>query len=477
MRNALAKQDPLRTVALEKIWGRGRTFMISRILLTGAACVALAACGGGGSGPPPSSGPSPTPTPTPTPSPTPTGSTARVLGLASGPSFWRFFDDSDFDDESEFVAGGYGNREGEYFPNFSERDGLPSKVSGQREGDLSDLGKAPLFIDAQSSLRTVLRAPGDATVVSPLTSLLPNGPDQDKLKRQLGVTENVFRLQTLDPDIRTFDPLKEALSDDAEVAADAERLLAANARALGLLSLQISPFVRSVFPEDINSLSASLDAAPDAFLFNDNAAMSALVARLPLYSDLQSEVQSAIAHLINAYAATVPLRIETPEQAAQFQMAVVGFLVPRISELEQTNSSEIAAEVLALNIEDIRDAIARFAELIPITETGFFFPSPDYYETGAGIGLTLVDDGIDEDHPIENDFTAVDDGFLIPDGIAVSQVAVPSSNVSEVSASLGENNLITIMPASGFTGLTYVDYTVTDGNGETQTARIFVRVK
>ena len=49
-------------------------------------------------------------------------------------------------------------------------------------------------------------------------------------------------------------------------------------------------------------------------------------------------------------------------------------------------------------------------------------------------------------------------------------------NNGQVSASLGADNEVIITPVPGFTGVTYVDYTVSHPEGETGNARIFVRV-
>ncbi|MEM7700615.1 MAG: hypothetical protein AAF251_01625 [Pseudomonadota bacterium] len=82
-------------------------------------------------------------------------------------------------------------------------------------------------------------------------------------------------------------------------------------------------------------------------------------------------------------------------------------------------------------------------------------------------------------HPLDNDFHAngtTGSIGLAPGERMVTSIMVPSINTAEISASLGDDNFITIVPASGFTGLTYVDYTVEHFEGETRTARIFVRV-
>ena len=116
--------------------------------------------------------------------------------------------------------------------------------------------------------------------------------------------------------------------------------------------------------------------------------------------------------------------------------------------------------------------------------TGFFFPGPDHYETtvntplqlrsGAAMGQLLG-------YPLENDLNANGAtgaiGFFGSSGTTITAVSVPAINATQVSAVLGVSGTIDITPASGFRGLTYVDYTVRFGGGEIQTGRMYVRVR
>jgi hypothetical protein len=401
------------------------------------------------------------------------------MGSEAGPTYWRFLGDSSAN-SGDLIAAGYGNRMGEYFPNFANRDGLPTKTFGERSGDRSDLARRVVFIGTTTGILSGYRAAEDAAIVSPLTELLVEGPDQEKLKRQLGVTAGNFRLLSTDPDLLTFDPLEEKDSSDADLAADAQRLLAAHLRALALLTLQSSDAASGNGAVDSTPLAEALAAGADDFLFDDNDKMTAIVAALPRYSGLRSDVQSAIAHVVNVYAATVPLRIERDDQIAQFEMAIRGYLRPLLIELVDTNTAEAAAEALAINTQTIRDATERFAEGVAITQTGLFFIGPDYYVTAPGTMIELIDVRAMSQrngHPLENDWTADDDGFRILAENSVTSVSVPSANASEVSASLGEDSRITTMPASGFSGVTFIDYTATNGRGEERPGRIFVRVE
>jgi hypothetical protein len=455
--------------------------MRGKVLVLGAIVFALASCGGGGSGggssgvvPPPS----PAPVPPPPPPPPPTAA-ARVLSVATGPSFFNFYADETFQFDAN-TAGGYGTREGEYFPNFARA--FQPVLYGPVGGDLSNRAKSGQVIDANTGTYARFRAPAASKIISPLTSLLLAGPSQAKLKRQLGVNGSVFGLQAVDPDILTFDPVAESLSTDPARRADAARLLAANARAMAIAALQLDDSL-TIMIFDSSVVGAALAAAPDQFLFNSNADMTSVVAAVPGYAALRPDVQSAIAHLINAYAAAVPVQITDADQSSRYLMGIIGYLAPQIRALRRTNSATAASAAMAITAPQISAAVDRYSERIAVTSTGFFFPAPDHYEMLSNSTLRLVSGAATGQilgHPLENDLNANGTtgaiGFFGATS-TITSVAVPAINATQVAAILGPNDEITITSLNGFTGLTYFDYTVRHPAGESRNARIFVRVR
>ena len=297
----------------------------------------------------------------------------------------------------------------------------------------------------------------------------------------------MFRLRAVDPDLNTFDPIAELQSNDPDIVIDAERLLAANLRALALCSALSDfcvPITGAGFLDD-EQVARALAAAPDQFLFNDNAAMSAVVANTRLFRTFSSDVHSGVAHLINVYAAAVALRIDRPEFASKFLMGIQGYLVPRVREIAAANTTDamaLASAALAINSQNVLDEIERFEESIPANTDGLFFPGPDYYETQEGTSFE-IDEADNSDTGLRrsvrtNDVFASQSvgGLFSTTGSEITGVEVPATNAGEVAASLNPNGNIVLVPAAGFIGLTYVDYTITHESGESGRARIFLRV-
>lgn len=362
--------------------------------------------------------------------------------------------------------------------------GVRSFRFGNASGDLSGNPKVSAFIDGATSAYLAFGAPAESAIVSALTALLVNGPSQEKLKTQLGLTEGALRLVFIDPDLLTFDAIAEVNNSNPEIAEDARRVLAANVRAMALMTLasDFSTIGYIAFGPGAEALAPALDAGPNQVLFGVNDRMTAIVASLPRYQGLQPRVHSAIAHLVNAYGAAISLRIEDEREAAQYVMGLPGYLEPRINDLVEANTIAAADAALAVTSVDIDRALERFGDSLTPKNDGFLFPGPDYYEIDAGNQLVLrfvANTVLNPRHPLENDLHANgpvgSTGFFPGDREMVS-VAVPAINSGEVSASLGADNEVTIVPAMGFTGLTYIDYTMRHIEGETATARIFVRV-
>jgi hypothetical protein len=59
----------------------------------------------------------------------------------------------------------------------------------------------------------------------------------------------------------------------------------------------------------------------------------------------------------------------------------------------------------------------------------------------------------------------------------VTAVSVPAANTGEITATFNPDGTILVRPKTGFTGVTYFDYTVTHLRGDVEQGRAYVRVR
>jgi hypothetical protein len=199
-------------------------------------------------------------------------------------------------------------------------------------------------------------------------------------------------------------------------------------------------------------------------------------------ANYRPDVISAAAHLIDAYAVTIGVRVNSREQAARFMIGVKGYLIPELTRLLKANSAAAATQVLAVNTATILSETARYADQAPFDANDSFFMSPDFYVLAQG-GSKLVDAtdiGFNGDGP----FTSNDlhlrptptSGPFFPGKSTITAVTVPSANAAEVSAVLNADGTVLIRAAVAFTGVTYFDYTARHDQGDVETSRVYVRV-
>jgi hypothetical protein len=358
------------------------------------------------------------------------------------------------------------------------------------------IAKLGFGIDSAGSMFFTHQAAADARVLSPVTMLLAGGVSEAKLERQLGIAGSVFQLAA-DRDLRTFAPAEALASGDAELATEAERLLAHHLR-IDMLNAALNEFnTRDQDPTGAAtflgtmpgasgglSLGAGLNAAPDQFLFT-NERMAALLGSYPAIAGAgyRADVMSAAAHLINAYAALIATRVSSRERAAQLKIGIKGYLVPEIKRLLRANTAAAAVDALAVTTPRMESEIARYAEQLPFDANDNFFPSPDFYNIAVG-GSKLVDAtdvGSNGDGPFNsNDIHAeprLNDGNHFFPGVSeVTAVTVPVANAGQISATLNADGTVLIRPAAGFSGVTWFDYTVRHTRGDVKQGRVYVRV-
>jgi hypothetical protein len=388
------------------------------------------------------------------------------------------------------------DRQGRY-PRVTGQPLFSTTIANPVPTNYAQIAKAGFGIDSAGSMFFNHIAPADATVISALTMLLAGGVPEAKLETQLGIAGSVFQLAA-DRDLRTFSPTQSLTSSDTAIVGDAERLFAHHLR-IDMLNAVLNEFR----PNALNptgsdtflatlpggagglSLAAGLNAAPSEFLFTNDR----MVALLNSYGTItsagyRSDVMSAAAHLINAYASVVSTRVASRERAAQLKIGIKGYLLPEIKRLLQANSATAASAALAVTSAQMEAEIARYAEQLPFDPNDNFFPSPDFYDLPLG-GSKLVDAtdvGSNGDGPFNsNDIHAeprLNDGnHFFPGESQITAATVPALNAAQISATLNADGTVLIRPAAGFTGVTWFDYTVRHARGDTKQGRVYVRVR
>lgn len=458
-----------------------------RLLVAAGALALLSGCGGGGGGggaPPTGGGPAPSPTPSPAPTPTPTP-TVRAYTVSAVTGRLDFFtgNASALDDT---LAQGFLSRDGFYTPGY--RNALSPYVGlgpgGSLTADYADRYKRAAVFEHETSLYLFMDAPREARVVTPVTALMTSpGLDQAKLKRQLGLVGGGFGLSS-DPDLLTYDAVAELASTDPARSRDGSRMLAANLRVLAIvrgLAAMGRPMAGVVNdlniaqPQDFTRVGDCLAAAGDLFVFT-NERMTALAAcvqqRTQPFVIVRPQTLSAIAHLIDAYAAAIPVNLDSPEGQARWRLGVEGWLVPEIVRLANAQSDSADAAASAILTPTIIAETQIYTERFRYNATGLFFAGPDFYALPAGGTLTLsAGDGAS---PPSNDFliTGTDGGFSRG---AIQSVTVPSAFAARITAVL-QAGTITVAATPGAPLAAYFDYVAQHPTGGAQTARVYLRV-
>jgi len=389
------------------------------------------------------------------------------------------------------VVTGLTSRDGQYFPGYLNAIfGIRGEgAGGNANRDNSDKFKFVAALDQETAMMLWLPATPDIKMVTPVTALLyAPGSDATKLKTQLGLVGSLFGMAT-NPDLATYDGIAEAASGDANKAADAARMSAAIIRVLAInaglsaIGYRSSPDLAArdvsiVFNEGgEGKLSSCLRDAPGEFIFtNDRMAGIAqcFTKNPPGISapalTLKPSTWQAIAHLINAYSAALPVRVETPADRARWMLGLKGYLVPAIAQLASADSDPAAAAALAVNTQTILDQTARYVDHYSYNPTGLFMPGPDFVTIASGTSQTVTAETL---RRTDVQFGELNGGLAM--GGTVQSVSVPAANAGQLSATL-IGTTVTVNAVSGFRGVTWFDYSTRSDAGEERTARVYVRV-
>lgn len=332
--------------------------------------------------------------------------------------------------------------------------------------------------DNPTSLPQSYVAPMGSRSYSAITSLIEWAGSQAAVKTGLGLDNGVFSLTT-NPDLTQFDMPAALASSDSAAQAEGARVAAANLRAqaiaVGLEALGVSDSYLAFAPS--YRTAGEWIGGHSGFLFN-NANMSALLASVA-GNRLRPETISAVAHLIDAYAAAIPVQVPDQTTAGQYTLGLYGYLRLEIALLVQTDTVAAANAALAVTTPQIISATQVYRDFAAFPSAGRFFPAPNFFATSSASLLIRADRAGDPGSNgslISNDLYANGEtgaiGFF-PGNSDVVSVTVPSARAAENSASLGSGSVVATA-LNGFKGTTYFDYTVRHPSGETGTARVYV---
>lgn len=475
-----------------------------------ASALVLASCGGGGSGSGASSSPSVTPTPAPTPSPTPTPTppptaTARVYATSLATGLIEFTT-GDIDTFGQFLTLGFTARDGRYFPGHTNAIaaylGLGTAPGADAAGDYSLRFKRTRVIDHETGAQIYMNAPADVRMVTPVTAMLvAPGSTATKLKTQLGITGSVFNLVN-DPDLATYDAIAEAASGDATRVADAARMHAANLRVLAIMSaLATIPTgigystpgidlsygdVRPAITPTEAVATRCLAAAPAQFIFQNDRMSSVIQCYLntvgatqptpPATLQLSTAKVRAIAHLIDGYAAAMPVRLETSADKARWLLGINGYLRPTIGRVITDSTDNAAQAVLALTAisPTILAETGRYAEFFRYNDSGLYMPSPDFLTLAGTTSLTFSAAALTGNDSILSNENVNTRGFDSSGG-SIQSIAVSAANSNELSVIQNPSGTYTVTVLNGFKGASYFDYVARASNSEQRTTRVYVR--
>ena len=476
-------------------------------IFAATTALVLASCGGGGGGGGGSAGGTPAPTPAPAPAPAPApSSTARVYATSLATGLIEFTS-GDLDTFGQYFTLGFTARDGRYYPGHANAiaayTGIGDAPGVNPMGDYALRFKRTRVIDHETGVQIHMNAPADVRMVTPVTAMLAApGSTAAKLKTQLGITGSLFGM-VADPDLATYDAIAEAASGDANRAADAARMHAANLRVLAIMSaLGAIPTgslytavgidmsygdLRPALTPTEGVATRCLAAAPAQFIFQNDRMSSVIQCYLdnivltqptpPPFLKLSTAKIRAIAHLIDGYAAAMPVRLETSVEKARWLLGINGYLRPMVGRVVTDSTDDAAQAVLALVAisPTILAETSRYAEFYRYNDAGLYMPSPDFFVLAGVSSLTFNDQSLTGNDAVLANQRFNTRGFD-PAGGSVESVGVPAANASELSVMQISRGIYTVTALNGFKGVSYFDYVAKASNDEQRTTRVYVRV-
>ncbi|WP_230772244.1 hypothetical protein [Sphingomonas sp. Leaf4] len=461
-----------------------------------ASCVILVGCGGGGTGNVSTPAPSPTPTPTPSSSPSPTP--LAFVGEVSAPLVGSItFTDAN---GTATVATG---RDGVAPAGTNPLPGSPILQPGAFAPNYS----AATFtltgtgLEVATGYLTTQTAPVGATTISPLTSLIAVSGSQTVVRSAMLLNTGDGYALPASLDLLTYSATRPQAANEAAQTRGA--LIAANLRvralsqALNLMSLPtIDQTIIPQVPANKETMIGNwLKANPSARLFIGNGTEQFLRGNVTMSGiyPIYDETYAAVAHLINIYASALKMLETQPDAAQRYNAALQGFLSEEIRRVMRFNFNDRAGNLelkaattraLTLTTQNVTTAVSAL-DVPAAANTGLFFPGIDFIPISGGASVIVSQrdarlrpsaTGAHNPSFGDNDYVwnPTTLKFDIDERLALTGVAVPAAFAGKLAISSTSATAFTIQPVGGFTGIGYVDLSITSGNGETRTERVFV---
>jgi hypothetical protein len=338
-------------------------------------------------------------------------------------------------------------------------------------------------------------------MVTPVTAMLvAPGSTAEKLKTQIGITGSLFGMVN-DPDLVTYDAIEEAASGDAARAADAARMHAANVRSLAIqaalvtlangqgyktpgIDMSYGDVRPGVTPTEAVA-TRCLAAGPAQFIFQNDRMSQVVGCYLrdvavtqptpPAYLQLSDTKIRAIAHMIDAYAAAMPVRLESSTEKARWMLGINGYLRPMIGHIATASTDNAAQAALAIFSPTIIAETSRYTEFLRYNETGRYMTSPDFLILNGITTLNFQAGDLTGNDVIFSNERFNTRGIDRSVGV-VQSISVPQVNATQISVAQNSSGNYTVSALNGFTGATYFDYVAKASNNEERTTRVYVRV-
>lgn len=423
--------------------------------------LALSGCGGGGGE---GSGPSnPTSGPTGT-----TPSTVRFTASGVGPLAGTIFIDSNGDGT---IQQGEGVTTTNLFGEFGQ--GIAGLLPPGGTAPAAATVRFEAFgpDTADGFIVSALRTPAGATVISPVTTIIDLVGDQASVRRAFGLSTAGMAIRD-GTDLLRFDAAQKLNDADPTTASEAARVTAVNFRILAS-ALLLSRFQGS--PVDVGSgtgdegvryLAEVIKETGSADMTNKETILRALRKGNGLYP-YSAEQLDVAAETFAEFMSTVPTSFPDLATAFRYELAFRFYALAKIKTVFAGYPSTDIASVRALTVDDMRGAVALFADTPRPVVGNSFYALPDYQEIR---GTSLI--------PLaaltRNDVSAP------PFGIGdfpkeVIGVSVDPKFNGRIAALLSSDG-VRVDTATGFLGYVYFDYRIRSG-GQESTARVHVFVR